>query len=76
MNDNAYTGPRDPVNAPCNQAVQNARVADAAEQELLRRVKVCLHRWASRYAGSTHSQAHVKETLLLEQEIDDWLLRQ
>jgi len=43
---------------------------------LMHRIKKCLHRWASRYAASPHAKAHVKETQLIEQEIDEWLLNQ
>jgi hypothetical protein len=43
---------------------------------LMTRIKLCLHRWASRYAASEHAKQHVKETRLLEQEINEWLLKQ
>ena len=54
----------------------NMSQLDKEDQALLERIKKCLHRWASRYAESAHAKAHVKETKLLEQEIDEWLLRQ
>jgi len=43
--------------------------------DMLTRVRANLKRWAARYAASEHAKAHVKETLLLVQEIDERLLR-
>jgi hypothetical protein len=53
-------------------AKDTERVAKA--NELLERSKDCLKRWAGRYASSGNAIAHVKETKLLMQEIDEWIL--
>jgi len=42
----------------------------------LTRIRMCLKRWAARYAASDHAKLHVQETQLLVQEIDEWLLKQ
>jgi hypothetical protein len=43
---------------------------------LLRRIRKQLVRWAARYAATPHAKNDVKETNLLIQEIDEYLLRQ
>jgi len=45
-----------------------------AAHDVMERSRDCLKRWAARYADSEHSRLHVKETKLLMQEIDEWLL--
>jgi hypothetical protein len=40
---------------------------------LLKRIRDCLKRWASRYAGSDHAKRHVIETAGIIQEIDAYL---
>ena len=47
----------------------------ADELVFLTRVKMCLRRWAERFAQSPHAVAHVKESLLLMQEIDERILK-
>lgn len=37
---------------------------------LLLRVRVCLKRWATRYAGSPHARRAVEETHKIMQEVD------
>jgi hypothetical protein len=49
---------------------------DFAHLHLMTRLKLCLHKWAAKYAGTSHAKEHVKQTVLLEQEIDEWILRQ
>lgn len=46
-----------------------------ATLDLLERIRACLKRWATRFAASPHAVAHVKETLLLIQEIEERLLK-
>lgn len=43
---------------------------------LMHELRRNLHRWRSRYAKSEHARQHVKETSLLIDRIDEWLLKQ
>jgi hypothetical protein len=43
---------------------------------LLRRIRQQLNRWAARYAPSPHAKNDVRETNLLIQEIDEYLLKE
>jgi len=56
-------------------SVKDAEKAAKVETELLPRIRMCMHRWASRYAASEHAQKHVRETRLLIQEIDEVILQ-
>jgi hypothetical protein len=40
---------------------------------LLHRARVCLNRWAARYAKSDHAKAHVAETRDLIEGINRWI---
>lgn len=57
-------------------SVMDAEKAARIETELLPRIRACLNRWATRYAESEHAKAHVKESRLIIQEIDEIILRQ
>ena len=43
---------------------------------LLQRIRICLVRWAARYAASPHAKKSVGETNQLIKEIEQWLTKQ
>jgi hypothetical protein len=55
------------------QLAGKAALAACNEVVLLRRIRDCLTRWAARFAFSPHAAAHVKESRLLIQEINERL---
>jgi hypothetical protein len=63
-----------------NIEIARLRKIEAAPQSLdahsamLVRVRNVLYKWAGRYAPSAHAKEHVRETCLLVQELDEWLL--
>jgi hypothetical protein len=81
MNESAYKGPRDSINAPSNQLSESDilirhmnKIGEA--NKLLTAARQSLKRWATRYAGSDHAKKAVTATHHLIQQIDEWLLDQ
>lgn len=56
-----------------NEPNENVDIRRAVE--IMLRVRTCMHRWRARYAQSDAAREHVRETNLIIQEIDDYLLQ-